>query len=614
MFIVRYSGYYKLFQERFGNPGLLALSLLIFLLLGNPLFQKLELLIWKGLRYLEQRFIRPEEWQKHFGEKNQWSGKRKAITAGLVGFLFSFTFLIFGPYELFIGGRKDIEFDFADFWWPMLLIGLFATAVILIIAMLLKKRKGDLFLCLVLGVTLAGYLQGNFMNMDLGSLGGAIIEWSKYYPQAFWNTIIWILVIGSVFLLYYMKKELWRTAVIWIPVLLIGMQLSGLVSLLLTIDLSRTNEAYLSTEKEFELAKEDNILVFVLDACDTDNIDGILEKDSDFLKPLTGFTYYPNTVSRFLRTFPSVSYILTDDYYDYQVPREEYFDRAWSNPKPLAALKEAGYQTQIFASRISTAGNAKRMQPYVDNVKEEKREIPYLKLSKIMLKLLCYRDMPQVLKPYFWMYTEDINSIQTDGYTTEDLSFYHALTEKRVTVGNAEKEFIYYHLNGSHGPHILNAEIERDSSGKSDVYAQSEACMRIVYEYIAQLKELGMYDSSTIVITADHGEYDTKETGKDAINPIFFVKLPGETGEVKISNIPLINTDIWPTILGPSYEGTAHGEMAIDQVTEDTVRNRQVMSLENDSVLVTYQVGADAQDGAQWVESERLKAKNVDSW
>lgn len=43
-----------------------------------------------------------------------------------------------------------------------------------------------------------------------------------------------------------------------------------------------------------------------------------------------------------------------------------------------------------------------------------------------------------------------------------------------------------------------------------------------VYVFLDELKNMGVYDNSTIIITADHGKIMTV----DGIQPIFFIKEP----------------------------------------------------------------------------------------
>lgn len=65
--------------------------------------------------------------------------------------------------------------------------------------------------------------------------------------------------------------------------------------------------------------------------------------------------------------------------------------------------------------------------------------------------------------------------------------------------------------------------------------------MTILEEYLNQLKELGVYDTSAVIITADHG--DVHES------PVFFVKVPEERHEkITVNNAPVSHREFLPTL------------------------------------------------------------------
>ena len=85
--------------------------------------------------------------------------------------------------------------------------------------------------------------------------------------------------------------------------------------------------------------------------------------------------------------------------------------------------------------------------------------------------------------------------------------------------------------------------------------------MYIVAEYLRQLKELGVYDQSTIVITADHGKWFlTPEPPTTTSTPIMLVKPAKQSGQVggaaenaqgtavQKSGMPVSHHDYLPTV------------------------------------------------------------------
>jgi len=126
--------------------------------------------------------------------------------------------------------------------------------------------------------------------------------------------------------------------------------------------------------------------------------------------------------------------------------------------------------------------------------------------------------------------------------------------------------------------------------------------LKIIKEYLEQLKSVGACDDSTIIITADHGEYKgrfdkpqtcllmVKESGADTTKPI------------KISQAQVSHENIFPTVIkaiGGEY--TKYGK-ALDEVTEEENVKRYTYNTEIDSetgyetVMKEYVIDGDASD------------------
>lgn len=79
------------------------------------------------------------------------------------------------------------------------------------------------------------------------------------------------------------------------------------------------------------------------------------------------------------------------------------------------------------------------------------------------------------------------------------------------------------HLFGVHTPYTMNENCEPVEENSVDREAQLSGIYKIISEYIAQMKEMGCYDNSTIIIKADYGGLYLYET------PAVLVKMAGES-------------------------------------------------------------------------------------
>ena len=121
--------------------------------------------------------------------------------------------------------------------------------------------------------------------------------------------------------------------------------------------------------------------------------------------------------------------------------------------------------------------------------------------------------------------------------------------------------FRFIHLLGAHYPYSIDERANDLGTDNSTKEQQAQGSMYIVAEYLRQLKELGVYDRSTIIITADHGKWFlTPEPLTTTSTPIMLVKpaknssQDDETTEgtqgaaVQKSGMPVSHHDYLPTV------------------------------------------------------------------
>ena len=133
-------------------------------------------------------------------------------------------------------------------------------------------------------------------------------------------------------------------------------------------------------------------------------------------------------------------------------------------------------------------------------------------------------------------------------------------------------------------------------------------CMEYLYTAFDKMKELGIYDDASIIITADHGAHkgDTEPILKETRIGLFF-KPSGSSGtELKWSSAPVCTDNIPATILkcaGADY--SLYGR-AIDDIGEDEEISRVYYKSVTESGsyneigLYTYIVTGDASDLDNW--------------
>lgn len=536
--------------------------------------------------------------------------KKRLPPALLVSGAISFTFVVFGILDLYVGNSDIFPFLLKDILLPVLLAGLLCFAALAAILLLLRGKLFDVALSLGLGVLLAGYLQGNFLNLNLGQLTGDRIAWEDYAVHSLLNALLWVAIVCAPLVLRYFSQKIWRSATVFVPVLLIGMQLVGLTTSVFTSGVlnQSVSTQYLSTSGIYEVSSQKNIIVLLLDRLDGEYVNDLRNDNPHFFEPLDGFTYYGNNTAQYCRTFPSVTSILTGELSTYQQPADEYFDEAWDNATFLPKLKENNFSTKLFIEKGYTYSDIAQLQGQADNISEGALTYESVPILRRMLSLSAYRYAPHSMKSSFWMSSSVFGQYvqaNTDPapYRTDDIAFYRNLKEKKLTVQDNKNNFAFYHLHGCHDP-IYDENVNPIPPEKGTTFEQSKGAFHIVFEYLQQLKDLGLYEDSTIIIMGDHGKSEDSQRLNYSSTTGLFIKPSGSAGTpLADSDAPVSLANFEATVLkeaGISTEG--YGTSALDIPSDANVTRRFFYRVNSDKedVLEEFEIKGDARKFSNW--------------
>lgn len=568
------------------------------------------------------------------GESIKWT--TRLLAALCVSLFFAFTLLIVAPYEIIAGNSASLVFGISQVWWVFILPALLVAAVSTAVLTLLRKRVFNLGLMLVFGFTLACYIQVLFLNIGLPTSTGATIAWSDYTKISCFTFVVWALIFIAPFTLSQLNRNLSRKIVSIVSLALILVQLVGVGSIFAKSHLSNSDapqEEYTVTEKGmFTVSPKKNTVIFVLDMYDTPmDLIPLTKSNPDLLKEMTGFTWFQNVTSVITPTRDAVPAILTS----YQPNHDANLDKMawdrWDYTDFMGDLTKAGYDIGIYSENVSPQVEqvSKRAMNFLPN-DEAASNAPKLNVKgtlKAIYECALFRDLPWPFKPFFWFYTDDVNNAMikradttqsntyddTVPYTTNDPLYFQKLKNVRLSYGDTTKEgsFRFIHLLGPHWPNTMDEN--GVDIGESTRAQQATGSMNIVSEYIRQLKELGVYDQTTIMIISDHG-YMSGTGNLDlttfAANPIFLVK-PAQSAQAdaepcKISQAPLSLLDVMPTALTASdvpMTRQGDGMNAFDVTDPNRPRIFEMLSRNSSGFeygVVEYSIIGDANDFTTW--------------
>lgn len=547
--------------------------------------------------------------------------RQRLALAGLLVAALSFSLWLFGPLEILAGNPADFAFPFTALL-PGLLLGAGLSLLIALPLALIKGRVFDGLLSLGLGLLLASYIQANFLNRGLGKLTGDAIAWEGLVQDMLVNLLIWglILLLPLAIRLFYRRG--WSFLVRFLPALLLAVQLiSGLVLLAREPALVKAaSQSYLSTQGLYEVAREDNILVFILDRLDNRYIDGILARHPGYLDRLDGFTRFTNNSSRYSQTFPSITDMLTGQPHYFEEASGDYMKKAWKESPFLPGLIDQGYQSRLYLTSSQAYREAQDLECLTLNLARGRIKAGQGALGEFF-RLSLYRSGPLALKPFFWTSTDRFDKLVTSQqspppYRMDDPAFYRELQAQGLTLSEEKKAFTFIHLQGPHAPYNMDDKGQEVEVGQSSSLLQTMGCFHILFDYFDRLKALDLYQDATIIITGDHGarSSDTR-LPEAAMATGLFVKPAGQAGSPLVINpAPVSSDNFQATIyqaagLDASAYGRGYFDVSPHEFVVRLVYHRLYASDSGPARLLTYQIVGDANDFDDWILVEEKELK-----
>ena len=486
-----------------------------------------------------------------------------------------FTFAIYMPSSLFISNIDDFALDYIKIVPLIALVSVAVLVIIYIIGLIIPiKRLFYSYVLLVFSLALGFYIQGNFLNPAFNSLNGKEIAWSEYKINGIISIIAWILVFVVPQVVYAIKENIMSLIVKWGSLFVTAMQLVSLVVLLLTTHKVVSNDFAVTKNGEFELSSNNNTIMFVVDTLDASWFEDMLLPNEEYKKSLKDFTYFDDAVAGGAPTVLGIPTLLTGKI-DMDASRDtsEYYKDAYESSSLFADMQKSNCNVKLFTEFYYLDYCDKNS---VDNLKMEQKYVISSRrgFMECLYKFVSFYAMPQFLKQNFWLYSGEFNQYITledntsNLYKLDDAQFYQDFKEKGITTQNDKDTFVMYHLNGAHSPYVMDENAQAVPSDSIGVDSQIRGIFKIIKEYMDELKAKGIYDSSTIIITADHGGIDLYS------NPAILVKERNANhDEMVVSDSKITFTNVNNTIASSTLkDSSAYGENVFEVGDKQMVR------------------------------------------
>jgi hypothetical protein len=459
------------------------------------------------------------------------------------------------------------------------------------------------------------------------------------------NLAIWIVVVAAcivAMLLLHKYKEIIRLAATVAVIALVGMTVISFTVISLTTDvyatekngyqgdLSITNEV-LTIKNLDTLATENNIVVFIVDRFDHTYMDKALKECPEIFEDLEGFTHFDDYITLYPRTYPGVPHIVTGVENDFSGSRHSYMKEAYSESPYLQALKDQNFDINVYTDDYYGYVNATHMRDFVSNTSGNVsyKIIKRANLSIDMIRISLYRYVPFLMRHTLGnvstpMYDKYVDyDLEQPEYSTDMKSVYDALTDGEFTFRKAENGISYIHVSGCHLPNRYDpdfAPAEGDERSNSNVAMQ--VSFKIISTYIQEMKRMGVYENSTIIILGDHCNIgsDTDLPNKPHVTTLIAKPAGVSEGAMKESKAQVGAPDVLATILtaAGSDKAADFGENIFD-IPEDENRTRHYLFqlvqgtlYEGNYINAVYEITGPGTDLNNWHLREEIDLqKNI---
>ena len=524
-------------------------------------------------------------------------------------FALALTVGIFVPTEIYIKNTSQLWFDYKDIFKYFLKDTVKYVVILLVIyAVCWRKKVRIIYLSVLAGLLFGIFLQSYIISIDYGLFDGHEIEWDKYTKAGFVNTFIWLFCIIETFINFkrlafnpkkiikYLKPIAFGSILIQCIVLLITLKNNPIQKDILYED---GKAGVLTTKDIYTVSEKDNIIIFLIDAFDASTFEEIQQKGHEVITQLKDFTYYPDTTSSFGFTIYSLPEILTGRFFDPSISNyPDFLNTSWHNNSYYETLRKNDYIIDLY-----TSGDFIDKKASVDNLIAEKVALNDEMICRFY-GLVRFRIVPHYFKKLFYHYDPNLqNSALLDKnskiYVFDDRQFYDNL-KKGLNVSIKDNCLKFYHLEGMHYPWTLDENLEPIKEGvKGTASKAALGRLKIVNEYISQLKNHKLYDNATIAILADHGY--NHMLGR---RPLFMIKQPNVHNDyLQTSNRPSMVADLMPFVC----KRFDHNVNKSDDEINAYKRDRFFYYEEKEGGFSKYRIKNNAQEQTSWVALGKIE-------
>lgn len=561
-------------------------------------------------------------------EKPKYKFKDVLVLSMLTALALTVMFLLYGMIDFYANNMYELGFSFKEAILPILEVFITGFLIVFAICFVLSFKILNIVSSCVFSFIFTVYIFNAFISKAI-FVSGSYYNDGQELNEYIYLILCFVAIFTILFFISVRFSSKWKSVVIFMSILVLGMNLSALASDFFTTDIIKATPKkceYVLTDKDMlTVSKKENVIIILFDRFDTQFFEEVIEDTPDYFDELDGFTYFDNTTSVYSRTFPAVTAMITGVDYDGSCTPNEYFDNAYSNSPFLKDLKANDYAVNLYCHRYYTYDDAVLLNGVADNAEKVSNYKIDKKLMKSTLSLWAFtRFFPRAASDLMLTYTSSgtfskicIPQAENNSYYPNDIELNKKLKESGLSLNDNDRQFTYIYMQGCHSPYFLDENCEPSDNATS--LSQTKGGFGVVKNYIRELKRLGVYDDCTIVITGDHGfpESDVKnylETNTNGVATTMLIKPKNASFKsYRKSSAPTSISNINATIIEDAGIDTDHdyGLSAFSIKESDEIKRYSLQSIydsqKKELILDKFAIEGSATDLKSWTLVESIK-------
>ena len=493
-----------------------------------------------------------------------------------------FVLFLLGPHTIYNANRGEFSTVFTDIAWPWLLMAVGGGWTMLLgigcVICLLSDRLTRLYAALLFAVGVLLWAQGNFLVADYGLLSGEGLDLSRHVWRAPYEIALWVGGIGLAAVFARRVSAVVRLG----SQLLIALQVVVLALSIATPDSEAQIDApgwSLPPAEIYQLSRDQNVIHIVLDGFLSETFAEVIEREPDtFDNDFSGFIFFADHLGAFPTTKASMPAMLTGIAYRNEIPLDPFISANIRDRSIFSVLAGHGYHI----NSVSFIGHDHPPASLPNGQTTVRYTIPtpygsyrdYVQFAAVQLvDLSLFRHVPhgfksRVYNDQAWL-LESRYSERRRGRNAGPSNHVAFLTDfaARMTVALDEPVYTLIHVAIPHPPYVVDADcsfIGPERPSRPSYADQARCALSVVRDLFDQLRALGVYDRTAIVLTSDHGwnalrpdhplegvntpAGDLGEVAARAM-ALLAVKPAGSSGPLQTSYAPTAITDVPATIL-----------------------------------------------------------------